>query len=123
MTAKNLNETIDEMVAHVATVADLTDKAFPGQNKGPEIRACAKVLKEHLSRIEAAPPAAPADQSALFALATKNCESTFKHLEDFKPSDFDEKDVKLYGLLTVHAREMFELIQSSGCGGDACGCH
>jgi len=102
---------VDELVARVIKVAELTDKAFPGKNMGPGIKNCADVIKEHIAILSSTPVEQKTD---LRTLAVKNCSTAFKHLNAINPNTMskDADDIKIFEILNIHAREMFELLQS-----------
>jgi len=109
-TNEELAVTVDALIAQVIGVAEVADHAFPGKNLGPDIKKCAEVIKLHLTSIMKNAETQRKSNS-LHDLAVKNCAATFKLLEKWDTTKLAEGDAKLFGILTTHARELFELIQ------------
>ena len=93
----------DQLIGQVIGVADLADLAFPGKNLGPSLKECADTIQEHLCKLSM-----PEKPMSLLELAENNCRATFQQLQTLKPGDADE--VKLFEVLSMHARELFEIL-------------
>jgi hypothetical protein len=107
---EELVTTVDALIERVIGVAEVADQAFPGKNLGPEIKKCADVIKLHLTTI-VENAETQSKSNSLHELAVNNCSRTFKLLEGWDAARLAEGDVKLFEILTTHARELFEMIQ------------
>lgn len=116
-TNEELAVTVDALIAQVIGVAEVADHAFPGKNLGPDIKKCADVIKMHLTTI-IKNAENQTKSNTLHDLAVKNCSATFKLLEEWDGTKLVEGDIKLFEILTTHARELFELIQYQAKGED-----
>ena len=117
-----LAQFLAEVVGRTVNLAELLDKALPGQDAGAGMKKCADSFKDHLEVLTKRADEnamsdtakflgipAEIDMNAVTQLALKDCADTFNFLAELRAADNVSIDGdRNYALdLGMHARELF----------------